>query len=115
MEGGVGSIHSDFAVFAFCIVEDHGGGGDAAPEGVDAAAAKFLAGVRSVFFFAKGDLGPEPRGLVGFDGFSADLPDESSGKSEGLITDHPRGQAVAGSASEQAVFGISFEGNGVNF
>ena len=72
MEGGVGEVGGDGAGFAFGVVEDHSGGGDASPEGVEAAAAEFFAGVGGVFLFpsAKSDLGPKSFGLPGLDGIA---------------------------------------------
>lgn len=115
VEGGVGAVAAYFAVFAFGVVEDHGGGGDSTPEGVDTAAAEIFASSGEVFLFAEGGLRPEAGGLVGFDGGSADLGDEALRKGEGLVADHPGRKAVAGSAGEEAVFRIAFEGEGIGF
>lgn len=109
VEWAVGEGGADFTHFALCGVEKHGRSADASPEGVEAAAAEFFSGVGGVFLFAEGDLGPESFGLPGFDGSAADLGDKKSAGSEGLVADHPGGEAMARAAAEEAVGGIVFK------
>ena len=89
MEGRVREVAAHLAAFALGIIEDHGRGRNAAPEGVDTPPPELLTGVGGVFLFPKGDLGPEAGGLEWLDRLASDLANASIGESEGLITNHP--------------------------
>ena len=56
MEGRVRKVAAHLAAFALGIIEYHGRGRNAAPEGVDTPPPELLTGVGGVFLFPKGDL-----------------------------------------------------------
>ena len=109
VKGRVGEAHLHGAGLAARVVEEHGRGGDAAPEGVDAATVEVVAFAAVVALIAEGGFGPDAFGLVAVDGGAPFLIDKESAGGESLIANHPGGHAVAGSAGEEAVSGIGFE------
>ena len=111
LEGSVGAFEVDGAgVAAIGVEEGHEGWFDgSAPEGVEGAAVEFVAGVAFVDDAAFDDFFPEPGGLVGLDGWAADLLDEESAGGEGLVADDGGGEPVARGPGEEAVVGVVFE------
>ena len=109
MERCVGEAYCYGASFAAGIVKEHGWSCDAAPEGVDTAAVEVVALSAAVALLAEGGFCPDAFGLIAVDGGAAFLVDEESAGGEGLITNHPGGHAVAGTAGEEAICGVGFE------
>ena len=109
VEWAVSEAGANFTHFALCGVEEHGWRADTTPKGVKAAAAEFFSGVRCVFLFAEGDLGPESGWLPGFDRGAADGADEIATGGEGLVANHPGRKTKTRATGEEAVVGIAFE------
>ena len=115
VQGGVGAFGFDLADLARGVVEEVGGADDATPEGVEGAAVEGFALILNVAFFAEGGFLPDAVGLVGLHGGAALEGAEQAGGGEGDIAQHPGGQAMAGAAGEEAIFGVDLDEGGGDF
>ena len=109
---GVGAAIFHAANLAGTDVEERGGADNAAPKHIEAAAVESVALVLQIALLAERGFFPDAGGLVGFDTGAAHFFDEQTGGGEGLIAQHPRGEAMARAAGEQAVLGVALMSGG---
>ena len=106
MQWRVGSIRTDLADSALSAVEEKGRCAGPSPEGIDGASVLSRADAGHVGLSAHEDLFPDSFRLPGLDRRSTDHGIEETRRSEGVVTDHPRGKPKARGSGEKSIVWI---------